>query len=888
MIKVEAILHKIENVKYFIMRTNFTLMATVLLTLITTFAFGQNIITGTVVDSNGEPLPDADITVQGTGETVSTDLDGNYSIEAPDGEQVLLIEFLGLGSKEQKVKVKGDTTVGTVILTDGGAIDEVVFIGKGIIDVATGRATPVAVSTIRAEEIQEKGGNQEFPEILKNTPSVYVSGQAGGYGDSEIRVRGFDQTNTAYLLNGQPINGMEDGKMYWSNWSGMMDIATAVQTQRGLGASKLAISSVGGTTNIITKATDAEQNGSLKFTVANNGYWKSTAQYSTGLSNGDTGFGATVLMSYWRGDGYMEGTRGEGQNYFISLGYKPNEAHTFNFLLTGAPQKHDQAFNETIGDYMTYGLKYNNNYGFYNDGTYKTMRRNYYHKPVANLNWDWEISEKSNLSTVLYASWGRGGGTGPAGARYATTENGGYVDWSTTVANNAAITDGSNGSIIRASVNNHNWYGLVTNFNTELTDDLTFNIGFDGRTYKGSHYRKVIDFLGMSSYTDTRDVAYPDGSLVPATRVITKSQKADPWNALSDNPSHDQRLAWDYEETINYGGFFGQLEYDREFFSAFVQGSISQQWHTRTDFYNYTPGNQDAEDVNNSGYNIKGGFNIKPNKFHNFYVNSGYYSKQPFHDNIYLNFRNDVNPLTTNEKVFGLEAGYKYSSRPLDVSVNLYRTHWKDRVEGRSYTQVDEATGVEQQITVQNSGVNQLHQGVELDFFANLHRMVDLKGFFSWGDWEYDDDIYEREYDENLNLISEGVQNVDDSKVGGAAQTTAGLGLIFEPIKGLKFDADWRYYHRLYADVVVEQNVMLPSYNLFDVGAGYEKPLGGGFKSIGFRVNVNNLFDNEYIAEITRLGDNSNGYYGSSDITLNSQGMFGMGRTFNAALTLKF
>ena len=61
------------------------------------------------------------------------------------------------------------------------------------------------------------------------------------------------------MLNGQPINGMEDGKMYWSNWSGMNDIANVVQIQRGLGASKLAISSVGGTVNFVMRSTTKSQ-----------------------------------------------------------------------------------------------------------------------------------------------------------------------------------------------------------------------------------------------------------------------------------------------------------------------------------------------------------------------------------------------------------------------------------------------------------------------------------------------------------------------------------------------------------------------------------------------------------------------------------------------------
>ena len=43
------------------------------------------------------------------------------------------------------------------------------------------------------------------------------------------------------------------------------------------------------------------------------------------------------------------------------------------------------------------------------------MRRNFYNKPLATFNWDWEISKNIKLATSLYGSAGRGGGTGPRG-----------------------------------------------------------------------------------------------------------------------------------------------------------------------------------------------------------------------------------------------------------------------------------------------------------------------------------------------------------------------------------------------------------------------------------------------------------------------------------------
>ena len=83
------------------------------------------------------------------------------------------------------------------------------------------RKTPIALSKISAAEVQLKVGNQEFPEIMNNTPGVYATKQGGGYGDSRITLRGFDQRNTSFLINGQPVNDMENGWVYWSNWQGL-------------------------------------------------------------------------------------------------------------------------------------------------------------------------------------------------------------------------------------------------------------------------------------------------------------------------------------------------------------------------------------------------------------------------------------------------------------------------------------------------------------------------------------------------------------------------------------------------------------------------------------------------------------------------------------------
>ena len=792
-------------------------------------------------------------------------------------------------------------------------LEEVVLVGGGVIDLAEDRKTPVAVSTITGEEIQKKIGTQDITMTLANTPSIYVAGQSGAFGDTRIAVRGFGQDNTAFMLNGQPINGMEDGKMYWSNWSGMNDIANVVQIQRGLGASKLAISSVGGTVNFVMRSTSKQQGGFAYAGFANDNYLKTTFSYDTGEN--DNGWSTSFLLTHWQGDGYAEGTFGQGQTYFFSLGYKMNDKHNFNFLMTGAPQWHDQNFTKSIATYLDKGRKYNNNYGYYGD-RYLTERRNFYHKPVFNLNWDYKIDDKSSLSTVLYASTGNGGGTGGRGQRIRTDE--GYIDYDAIYAYNLS-TSGAGGNyaaeggyVTRASMNMHNWLGAVSNYETQLSDNLTFNVGVDLRTYYGEHFRIVENFHGLTSWQenirlrDQNNNHQTYGTYGTYKYVVaTESMGANPWEATFNNFDEDQKIAYSNDERISYGGLFTQLEYVNDDFSAFFQGSVSQTMYQRWDHYQYadqslidgtssqwtgealpdgiTDGVK-SEKADNFGYNAKAGVGFGVGENGQAYVNAGYYSRAPYFDNIYLNYTNQINPNTSNETIIGLEAGYVYEVPNFSARVDLYRTSWADRVTSSFY--------VDDDVVFYNisEGVTQVHQGVEVSFSAKPQEDVPytLKGFLSVGDWIYEGDAITRLQDEDQNVISTETVDVDGGKVGDAAQFSAGLGLDVDLAERFSFDSDIRFYDDLYANVgAVKENLELPSYHVVDMGLSYKMFVNDG--TLDIRLNVNNVFDNVYISELRSAiaaGEGTGVLYDGIDTA--NQGYFGLGRTWNVGLRYNF
>lgn len=897
---------------------------TCLLVFATAASYTQATLSGSVSDGEiGGPLPGASVVVKGTTNGTTTDFDGNFMIETDVEDGVLVVSYIGF--MPQEVAFSGSADLGNIELMPNVEVLEGVVV-TGVQDIARDRETPVAVSTVRAAEIQEKLGSQEFPEILNTTPSIYATKTGGGFGDARVNIRGFDTNNSAVMINGIPVNDMENGQVYWSNWAGLSDVTSAIQVQRGLGSSKLAISSVGGTINVITKSSQQAEGGSAGATVGNNNYFKSIASYSSGVL--ENGFSASLLLSRTAGSMYADGTDFEGYNFFVGLGYTAGD-HNLEFMVTGAPQWHHQrSFAPSISDYIQYSdngvdpdRRYNSDWG-YLDGQEFSFRRNFYHKPVISLNWTWNINAVSTLETSTYASFGRGGGTGEIGraagarqfdGRWKTAD--GLVDVERIRRYNSGVpvvfdgaivqreqTDGlyvnqgsgdrsaSNGISRRASINSHNWYGVLANLSNRFSDRLTVDFGIDLRRYKGYHYRRVNTLLGGDAYLQTDNLNNDPNPLFFETYEANQ-----PWWVFGDI---DKEEKIDYYNTglVNWMGVFGQVEYNfTEDVVAFVQGSLSNQGFAREEFFlEVPPAQTDYENI--LGGNVKGGVNWNIDEYHNVFANAGYYSKQPLFDAVYINFSNTLNPNLTNEKITGFELGYGFRSSMFRANVNLYRTSWKDRFESASATfnagEPDEIRG-----SANLLGITQVHSGVEFDGQLMLADALTLTGMLSVGNWEYQDDVSATYFNaDNEPIVIDGVEQQEilplkGVKVGDAAQFTAFIGADYRILDNLSVDGGYRYADNLYADfdatdVGEEGALKLPSFGLVDAGLSFSLPFLE--RTVNFRLNVNNVFDEVYIAE-----SDTNIFAEPGDATFQgintaNRVFFGFGRTWNASLRFNF
>jgi outer membrane cobalamin receptor len=856
--------------------------------LATTFpAMAQGFLSGRVVDSaNDTPLAGALVSNATTGDVAISTNGGEFRIRRGAGEQLLAVTFLGYQELELVVETAQPAELGTIALkTDAISVADIV-VTAGI--VTSDRQTPVAISNVTRSEIDMKLSNQEFPEILKSTPSVYATKESGGYGDSRISMRGFNSENIGVLINGVPINGMENGKVYWSNWSGLSDVTSFMQVQRGLGASKLALSSVGGTINIVTRSTDAKKGGSVYYGIGNDGLQKLSFSVSTGLL--DNGWAVTISGSRQSADGYVRGTNYEAWNYFGNISKVfAGGRHRLSLTAFGAPQWHNQRGNPyPIESYRTHedGRRMNLSWG-YKDGKIAGGAYGYneYHKPQISLVHTWEINTKSMLSTSIYGSFARGGGrrmftrdgksinylsinnnTGkPYDDTMQTPE--GHLDWDGVYELNKSQATGEALIYEGMALNHHNWFGMLSTYNNQVTDNIKITAGFDGRYYSGFHGSGATDLLGADYFIDS-SIAYRDPT----------------------KPLHKGDLT-QYDETgqILWTGLFAQTEYSKDNLTAFLSGSASANFYrwlnpgapyvNKADANDPLTGKTASKWVNFLPWSIKGGASYKLGEYHSVFANGGYFTRAPFFNSTFVSYTIKTNPEAKVERVATAEAGYQFANNVFNVTFNGYYTLWLDK--GMTRTNGPEIYNI--------TGLNARHMGLELEASYRPSNRLRIKAMGSLGDWIWQDNVDASIYDENQNQIGASqTLYIGGTHVGNSAQITAALGVDWEPFKNLRVGGDYNWFGKNYADFDPAKRTdvkhdgqeawQMPDYGTIDLQLSYSFTLGDNVKGTLYG-NVNNLLDTWYIAD-ARNGDNND--------ARTALVYYGFGRTWTAGLKFSF
>ena len=874
----------------------------------------QTTLAGTVTGEGGAPVSGAQILVtdQATGATTGglSGTDGRFSI--PDvragGPYRVDVFMLGYGRQTVEglmVEAGGSLTLDFELTTEAIAVDAIEIFATRAVD----RRTPVAFSNVPKVQIQNQLGSRDLPLVLNLTPSVYATAQGGGAGDARINVRGFSQRNTAVMINGVPVNDMENGWVYWSNWDGLGDASTSIQLQRGLSAVNLATPSIGGTLNVITDPAGQEASFSYKSELGvgaldGDGDWglgtnlfKQTFILNTGEVNGFAFTGSLVRKV---GEGVYHGVQTDGGAgpsdatwadawaYYGALSYQLNARNRIDLFAVGAPQRHGQnlwklnagtlshSFASSLEGYDAAALeKFSEagrqwspnvasvscNYlgqqysstgpggGSFRDRrdcSYLNERENYFHKPQVNLNWYSYFGGGLTLSTVAYYSGGAGGGGGTYGSMaWDYQYTQRFVDWDATIERNRANDNGSRG-ILRNSVNNQRTLGAISKLRKDFANGLTAEVGVDWRTARIEHYREVRDLLGGTFYYCPSWCA------------------SDFWSEDERRRGLGDKIAYHNENAVNWLGAHAQAEYSTEGGSVYAMGGIAQNSYDFEDFFNADPDDRSQTLKISSGtltgFQAKGGAVRNLNREWSIFTNAGYVSKVPIFDGVIDDNRGQKFTDPQNEKFLSFEGGLTYRSlnRAVSADINFYHTTWRDRTTSRFIADQSEA-GNDQIVNI--FGLDARHQGIEAELAYQPDALVRFDAALSLGNWEYLSDVAaqgaipgtDQTWDYNLYLAG--------LKVADAPQTQLALSASVFPAPGMYLAAVMRAYGNHYASFNPvtrtdstdrAQAWQPPGYRVFDFNWSYR--VNDLFRmrwqgDMRFFANVYNVFDALYVQD---------------------------------------
>lgn len=780
-----------------------------ILSLFAAITYAQNTtINGSVIDANtGESLIGASV-VYGKGMGVAADYDGNFVFSVPSGDRKITVSYVGYLQESKSIKAKGKSVTVKFKLKPM-QLSEVHIVS----DVARDRETPVAFTTVSLKKVNEELASQDIPMILNSTPGVYATQSGGGDGDARITIRGFNQRNVAVMIDGIPVNDMENGWVYWSNWSGLDAVTSNIQVQRGLGASKIAIPSVGGTMNILTRGIGNKQSGTIKQDIGSFGRLKTSIGYNSGKM--DNGWGFTLAGSYKRGNGFVQETWTEGYFYYAKI-QKEIGNHTFTLSAMGAPQKHgqrsyksniatyDTTFAQSLGDTSSFegriinqGIDYNKHWGdidrwtlnsngdtIHNNSILNT-KQNYFHKPQYSLRHFWVVNDKFYISNISYASIGNGGGTGISGNTNNYDDYGQYhlQDAYNGNINNIDVLysddESKSSTYLRSSINNHYWYGLLSTVNYNPSEEISISGGLDLRTYKGEHYREVYDLLGGNYAID-------ESNGLQLTQIKNVGDI----------------VGYHNDGFVKWLGGFGQVEYNNGRVSTFFNLSGSNSGYRRHDYFKkkdlvlsdttftealgtsvtteieynnagniigahktmnldtvlwngqtYTMYSDEARDAITDWEWIKG-FTVKTGANYNVdELNNVFfnigYISKAPRFNNVFDYSNQLFRDIQNERVKAVEGGYSYRSRFLSANLNGYHTSWINKPSNGGVT--IEVDEVPYKANI--NGMNALHQGIEIDFAYKLSNKLTFEGLVSLGDWRWTSSDTVRFYDDDNNPV---------------------------------------------------------------------------------------------------------------------------------------
>ncbi|HZV71473.1 MAG TPA: hypothetical protein VFG10_18100 [Saprospiraceae bacterium] len=360
-------------------------LSCLLFTLLTGTLFSQATITGIIIDGSTQKPVSGVVVRTSLPDNTVTDSEGKFSVKHLKGDDILLY----LDWNGQTTEFSGTTT--TPDATDLGEI---------LLTTAVQSEKEQDLPTITLDD-NDENEDINISGLLQSGDDLFGSLTNYTFSPARFNRRGLEAEYSDGYLNNLPINDLESGGVYWSNWGGLNDVMRQDAEVIGAEQSDWGFGGVASTFNTDLRAASQWRQKRFSYAVTNRNYRnRIMGTWSTGLLSSGWAFSFSGSRR-WSHEGYIPGTFYDGWSYFGSVSKKLSDRHSLNLVALGAPYKRGGSSTAIQEMYDLANDHYYNSYWGYQEGKKRNQRVYSGHQPLFILRHDWTLGEKLSVTSSI-------------------------------------------------------------------------------------------------------------------------------------------------------------------------------------------------------------------------------------------------------------------------------------------------------------------------------------------------------------------------------------------------------------------------------------------------------------------------------------------------------
>ena len=576
--------------------------------------------------------------------------------------------------------------------------------------------------TFTEAQLGEDNDRSSNVTILNSNSNVYASEVGFLYSPLRFRYRALSPKYNDVYINGAPMNDMESGQFRYSLVGGLNQQTRNVDFALPFENNNFSLTGMAGSNNYDFRAGSMAGGNRITLSGANRNYTlRGMYTYGSGFNSKGWAF-ATNITYRWANRGYVEGTFYNAFSYFFGVQKKWNNGHSLSFSTWGNPTERASQGASTDEVYWLVNDYQYNPYWGYQNGHRRNSRVVNDFAPAAIFTWDWNISDKTTLTTSLFGKYSMYKSTklnynnaenpqpdywknlpssyydvwNEQNIRYRTAQA--FADWNAAVnwwknkenrqiqwdklyyANRQAAANGQDALYyVQAKHNDNTTITLSSSLNTHIGKDKVFNIGFMIGQNFGRHYQTMEDLLGAKSFHNVN--TYAIGTYAANDPRIQYDLNTMGTQGLGALVYEGDKFGYDYNLNVrrgtlwtNFAHSFGNLHYmvgakmgyDNMYRKGYMRNGM---------FADNSYGKSKHADFLTGGGKFSGTWTLGSGNAVS--LGLGYEHRAPQASNAFISpeMNNDFVQNLRNERIFSSEVNYQYVGNWFRANLSAYYNH---------------------------------------------------------------------------------------------------------------------------------------------------------------------------------------------------------------------